>query len=215
MTSPYPAPRTLPELPPSLLGTLAGSALVAIGARRRGASGAAVGVAGAALLALNLPSLAGALVEAGARRYEVALRETLVFDRPIAELFAFCANFEHFPEIVSSLERVVDFDNGRSRWTLRTPAGRVVEWDAMVTKYLPQQVIAWESVAGSPVRSSGLFRFRALAPDRTLVDVTLRFAPVRVSAVDALASLLAPPRSRRLRTDLARAGGQPLRHAVD
>jgi uncharacterized membrane protein len=194
---------------------VAGGALLAIGARRRGVSGTAVGVTGLALLALNLPSLAAALVEAGARRYEVAIRETLVFDRPIAELFAFCANFEHFPEIVTSLERVVDFDDGRSRWTLRTPAGRIVEWDAIVTKYLPQQVIAWESVPGAPVRSSGLFRFRALGPDRTRVDLALRYAPVRVRAVDALASLLGPPRSRRLRTDLARAGGQPLRHAVD
>ncbi len=215
MTSPHLPSRTLPELPPSLFGTLAGSALLAIGARRRGASGTAVGVAGVALLALNLPALAGALVEAGARRYEVALRETLVFDRPLAELFAFCANFEHFPEIVNSLERVVDFDNGRSRWTLRTPAGRVVEWDAMVTKYLPQQVIAWESLPGSPVRTSGLFRFKSLGPGRTRVDLTLRYAPVQVGAVDALASLLGPPRSRRLRTDLARAGGQPLRSAVD
>lgn len=210
-----PSVKLRPNVPPALVGTAAGGALLALAVKRRGVGGALAGIVGAGLLASNLPALTDELIATGARRDEVALRETLVFARNAHEMFTFCANFEHFPEIVSFLERVVDYDNGRSRWWARTPSGRLVEWEAMVTKYLPDQVIAWESVPNSPVRSSGLVRFRPLGSDRTRLDLTLRFTPGRPSAIEALASLIRPARSTRLRTDLARAGGQPLRLAAD
>ena len=188
--------------------------MLVFGLRKRGVGGTLASLLGAGLLAANLPPLADELIEAGTRRRQVGIRETLVFDRPISELFAFIANFEHFPEVVHGLEEVVDFDDGRSRWTIRTPTGRTVQWDAIVTKYLPHQVIAWESVPGAPVRASGLVRFRSLGPGQTRLDITIRYTPVTTSALEALAAMVGPSQSARLRTDLARAGGHPLRLAA-
>lgn len=215
MTAPIQTTRVLPDVPPSLVGAIAGGALLALGVHRRGIGGTIVGLFGAGLLAANIPPLADELIEAGTRRNEIGLRETLVFDRPVAELFAFCSNFENFTQVVPSLVKVVDFDDGRSRWTVRSPSGRLIEWDAVVTKYLPQQVIAWESVPGSAVRHSGLVRFRSEAPNRTRVDLTIRYVPSNPTTADAIAALFGPRRSARLRTDLARVGGQPLRNAAE
>jgi uncharacterized membrane protein len=83
---------------------------------------------------------------AGAANRAVDMRMTLVVERPVAEVFEFCRDFANFPEIVDVLLSVEDFQDGRSHWAVRSPTGQAIEWDAIVTKYVPNSVIAWESV---------------------------------------------------------------------
>ena len=47
--------------------------------------------------------------------------------------------------------RCATIGDGRSHWCASTPAGRSLEWDTVTTKYVPNRVIAWQSVPGSPV----------------------------------------------------------------
>src|SRR3712207_9433639 len=72
----------------------------------------------------------------------------------------------------SALRDVTDFDDGRSRWAIAKASGELLEWDVIVTKYVPSQVIAWESVPNSPVESAGVVRFAPEGPNRTRLDLT-------------------------------------------
>src|SRR3712207_7693070 len=44
----------------------------------------------------------------------------------------------------SALRDVTDFDDGRSRWAITNASGELLEWDVIVTKYVPSQVIRSE-----------------------------------------------------------------------
>lgn len=141
----------------------------------------------------------------GAQRRTVNMRTTVIVERPITEVFDFCRDFENFPAIVDVLLSVEDTQDGRSRWSVRSPTGKTIGWDAVVTKYVPNSVIAWESVADSPVDARGLMRFSVLGADATRVDISLTYRPHHTDVADAIRSLVHPTNTKRLRAELVRA----------
>jgi uncharacterized membrane protein len=203
------APVASAKPPNPWLGTAIGGSLVLYGSRRRGALGTLVGLAGAGLVANAIAPAVGSLLRnAGLARQTVNLHTTVVVDRPVREMFALCSNFENFPRVVGQLRDVTDFDDGRSRWAIATASGERLEWDVVVTKYVPGQVIAWESVPNSPVESTGVVRFSPEGPDRTRLDLTLRYRPAATSLGDAVRALVGPPRASAVRAAMAKASDQ-------
>jgi uncharacterized membrane protein len=186
-----------------------GGTLVFYGSRRRGAVGTLAGLAGAGIVARALAPVAAALLRrAGLARQAVNVHATFVVDRPVREMFALCSNFENFPRVVGALRDVTDFDDGRSRWAIARASGELLEWDAIVTKYVPSQVIAWESVPNAPVESAGVVRFAPEGPNRTRLDLTLRYRPAYTNLRDALRALIGPPRAPAVRAAMAKATSQ-------
>ena len=203
------APVRSASKPSPWVGAAIGGTLVVYGTRRRGVVGTVAGLAGAGMVANAVaPAVAGLLRHAGLARQSVNLHTTVVVDRPVREMFALCSNFENFPRLVAELRNVTDFDDGRSRWTVTTPSGEVLTWDVIVTKYVPSQVIAWESVPGSPVESRGIVRFAPEGAGRTRLDLAVRYRPAYTSLGDALRALIGPPRAPAVRAAMARASDQ-------
>ena len=193
----------------SWVGAAIGGSLLLYGSRRRGTTGTLIGLAGAGLAAHSLAPLAGALLRrAGLARQTVNVHTSVVVDRPIREMFALFSNFENFPLVVAALRGVTDFDDGRSRWAIEKASGELLEWDVVVTKYVPSQVIAWESVPNAPVESAGVVRFSPDGTDRTRLDLTLRYRPASTSLGDALRALVRPPRGPAVRAAMAKASTQ-------
>lgn len=149
----------------------------------------------------------------GAKRRAVDLKMTVVVERPINNVFEFCRDFQNFPQVIDVLLSVRDSQDGRSHWAVRSPTGHTIEWDATVTKYVPNTVIAWESVAGSPVHASGLMRFAPLSPSETRVEVALAYRPQHTTLGEAIRALLSSSNNARIRSDLSQAStqlGRPL-----
>ena len=191
------------------LGAAFGGSLVLYANRRRGTLGTLVGLAGAGIVAHALAPVAGSLLRsAGLARQTVNLHTTVVVDRPVREMFALCSNFENFPRVVGALRGVTDFDDGRSHWAIAKASGEVLEWDVIVTKYVPGQVIAWESVPNAPVESTGVVRFAPEGPERTRLDLTVRYRPAYTSLGDAVRAIVGPPRAPAMRAAMAKASDQ-------
>jgi uncharacterized membrane protein len=133
------------------------------------------------------------------------MRMTVVVGRPLHDVFEFCRDFENFPQIVDVLLSVEDSQDGRSHWAVRSPTGHVVEWDATVTKYVPNSVIAWESVPNSSVRATGMMRFAPLSPTETRVDLSVTYRPNRTDLADAIHALVGSSNTKRLRAEVAHA----------
>ena len=160
----------------------------------------------AALVAgASTPAILRWLKRTGAARRAIDMRTTLIVERPIAEVFEFCRDFENFPRIVDVLLSVEDTQDGRSHWAVRSPTGQSVEWDATITKYVPNSVLAWESVPGSPVHATGLMRFSPLSPNETRLDLSLTYRPMRTGLADAFRALTVPTNTRRMHTELVHA----------
>ena len=130
---------------------------------------------------------------------------TVVVERPVSEVFEFCRDFEKFPEVINGFLEVTDHQDGRSQWKVQTPRGEIIEWEALVTKYVPNSVIAWESKPGSAIQASGLMRFAPLSASETRVDVSLTYLPKHTGLGEAFGALLKGDNTRRLREDIARA----------
>ena len=166
-------------------------------------------LAGLALVGVAASGPVGhALRRAGTRRRTAQVRLSLVVPQPVSTVFRFCCNFENFPTFVRALREVHDFGDGRSRWVGWSPNGRLVEWDAVTTKFVPNRVIAWQSTPGSAVRTSCTIRF---VPDRsggTCVKVAVDYVLPTERIKDAVAALASRKRTRELEADIMRLGEQ-------
>ena len=209
MTSTPVAPSKTPG--PSVLPRLAAAA---VGAALVGASGDRNGdrkplnlllrMAGLALIGFAArPILEEEIRHAGLERRSVAYHSSVDIGRPVHDVFAFFKDFENLPRVIGALESVVDYQDGRSHWVVFGPSRHeTLEWDAVVTKYVPNSVIAWESVPGSVVESSGLLRFTPKSLSITRIDVSITYRPMVTDLGDAVHALLSPRVSAQIDADL-------------
>lgn len=189
-----------------LLVGAAGVGLAGLGAARRSALGTFTGTLGLGLLLRSLTNLpVKRLVGIGAGRRAVDVRKDLFVDAPVEEVFSFFRRFENFPKFMTHVRDVAPLGerNRRWRWTVEGPAGAPVSWDAEITEYAPNQVIAWKSVAGAPIAHAGVVRFE---PDRsgTRVSVRLSYNPPGGALGHALIAALGAHPKRQLDDDLLR-----------
>ncbi|MGH7638827.1 MAG: SRPBCC family protein [Gemmatimonadaceae bacterium] len=141
----------------------------------------------------------------GTARRAVDMRMTVVVERPVGEVFEFCRDFENFPEVVNGFLHVTDHQDGRSHWQVQTPRGDAIEWDATITKYVPNSVIAWQSKPGSAVEARGQMRFAPLSATETRVDIALTYLPKHTGLAEAFSALLSSSNTKKLRADIAEA----------
>jgi uncharacterized membrane protein len=201
------------------LSAAGGSALALTGLARRGRTGAALAVAGGWLLyrgasgkdplyrALGINTAAthpGPL--ASVRHKEgIKVKRSITIDRPREELFRFWRNFENLPRVMSHLQSVTLLEGGRSHWVAKAPAGRTVEWDAVIHAETDNELIAWRSVEGSQIPNAGSVRFRSAPGDRgTEVTVTLEYSPPLGQVGALLATLFGEEPGMQVREDLHR-----------
>jgi uncharacterized membrane protein len=199
-TGPVSRARSSPHLTLGLLG----GALLASGGRsgsaRRFMAFAGLGVIAAAFQ----PIVFDWLVRRGGARRRIRISTTLDIKRPVTDVFAFCKDFENFPRVFGALRSVTDYQDGRSHWEAFAPSGRVVAWDAVITKYVPNSVIAWASVPKSPVQASGVIRFATTGPRSTRLTIEASYVPGTTGLGEALHAIVSQRREDLVRADLQR-----------
>jgi uncharacterized membrane protein len=191
---------------PSLLLALVGGVLFASRRRMSTPARAAATIGGLALIgAASHRPLAEAVRQAGTRRRSGTVALSFVVTHPVETVFAFCRDFENFPQFIGALREVRDYGDGRSHWCAFTPAGGTIEWDTVTTKYVPNGVIAWTSVGGSPIDMTARMRF---APEggNTCVNIDAAYRVIDSSIADAVAALMTPQRKGELVADVRRLG---------
>jgi uncharacterized membrane protein len=103
------------------------------------------------------------------------------------------------------VESVSTTGDRRSHWVAKGPAGTTVEWDAEVVDDLPGQRIAWRSVEGASVESSGSVRFRPAPADQgTEVYVELQYSPPAGALGAVVAKLFGEEPGQQVGDDLRR-----------
>jgi uncharacterized membrane protein len=147
--------------------------------------------------------VAEALRRAGTRRRAAKLELSFVVQHPVEVVFGFFSDFENFPRLIGALRDVRDYSDGRSHWCASTPSGGTIEWDTVTTKYVPNSVIAWQSVGHSPVRMVGVLRFIPEGPT-TCIKVALDYQVLEGSMADAIVALATPSRGDELEADIRR-----------
>lgn len=111
------------------------------------------------------------------RKLGKPVKRAVTIGKPASEVYAFWRKLEQLPQFMSWVESVRDLGGGLSRWTVKTPAGVSIEYDAEITEDVPGRRIAWRSLAGATVPNCGQVTFVDAPGGRgTEVIVELRVA---------------------------------------
>jgi uncharacterized membrane protein len=130
---------------------------------------------------------------------------TVTIGRPREDVYAFWRDLPNLAGIMENIERIDTIDAKRSRWVVKGPAGKTVEWDSIVTDDEPGRLIAWRSVEGAEVRSSGRVEFLDAAPGRgTMVRATIAYDPPGGTIGQWIAKLFQREPNLQVRRDLRR-----------
>lgn len=132
----------------------------------------------------------------------IEIQKTTWIQAPVDLVYAFWSRPENFARIMSHVKEVKN-STGSYRWTVTGPAGLGVSWNANVTQMIPNQLIAWESEADSPVRNCGSVRFEP-ANGGTRVHVRMFYNPVGGVFSHSLAHLLGADPRHALDEDMVR-----------
>jgi uncharacterized membrane protein len=115
---------------------------------------------------------------AGVRRRRRMLgepaRQATTIHRPPEEVYALWRRLDQLPRFMTWVESVQDLGDGRSHWKVRTPIGKVIEYDAEIVEDVPGHRIAWRSLPGAPVANRGQVTFLAAPGNRgteVIVDI--------------------------------------------
>jgi uncharacterized membrane protein len=129
------------------------------------------------------------------------VHESIEVQAPLQDVFTYWSDLENFPRIMSNVENVHVMDKERSRWRIKGPLGRTVEFEAVTTEMSPERGIAWNSVEGE-VDTSGQVRFEEVATGRTRIDVTMNYADPPGGKVGEVAAEALSNPEREMREDL-------------
>ena len=105
---------------------------------------------------------------------------------------------------MENVERVDVIDDRRSHWVVKAPAGRTVEWDAVVTAEAKDSFIAWASADGADVPNRGRIDFRDAGDRGTVVTATIVYDPPAGAIGKLIAKMFQREPAIQARRDLRR-----------
>jgi uncharacterized membrane protein len=188
-----------------LLTGAAGGALAVYGLSRRDPISLSLGAIGIGLIARGVTNLEmKRLIGLGAGRRAVEIQKTINIAAPVEQVYDFWKNFENFPSVMSNVQEVRDNGNGTSHWVVTGPMGVRVEWDAVITRDVPNELLAWKSVEGASVESAGIVHFGRNEDGTTSVQVKLSYNPPAGAIGHAIAALFGSDPKTEMDADLMR-----------
>jgi uncharacterized membrane protein len=99
-------------------------------------------------------------------------------NKPRQEVYERWRDFTRFPEFMDNVRTIEKLDEKRSKWTIEAPAGTTVELVTEIVSDVSGERIAWRSVEGSGVETTGEVTFRDAPPGRgTVVTLLLTYDP--------------------------------------
>jgi uncharacterized membrane protein len=208
-----------------LLAALTGGALMGLCLRRRDALGLVAGTLGFGLLARGATNLeTRRILGIGGGRRAIDFQKTININAPVERVFEFWQNPHNFPHFMTNVREVRDLGGGRSQWTVAGPAGFSVKWNAVVTEFIPNKIIAWKSEPGSAIANAGIVRFDRNDGAGTRVTVRMSYNPLAGAIGHAFAKVFGADPKREMDQDLLRMktmietghpphdAAQPMRH---
>ena len=167
------------EHPERWATALGGVALVLWGAKKlsveRHPVGAALATTGASLIWRSARSDTRERL-AGPRG--TIVEQAVAINRDPSELYEFWRTLDLLPVVIPRLKSVEVVGHRRSHWIAKGPARYPLEWYADIINDIPNELIAWRTIAGSALVSAGSVHFDAGPPGRgTFVRVKLQYDP--------------------------------------
>lgn len=187
-----------------LLSSVGGSLLTLYGLTRRGVVKPVLSTAGLVLTARGMTNLdTRSLLGIGMGENGIKVNKTINIFAPVDEVYRFWRNFENFPLFMSHVKEITVRDD-LSNWTVAGPAGTSVEFQSRITRDIPNDSIAWETLPNSQVHSTGFVRFDENRDGSTRVSVQMSYVPPAGAMGHVVAQLFGVDPRQAMHDDLVR-----------
>jgi uncharacterized membrane protein len=133
---------------------------------------------------------------------------TMTVEAPVERVYEFWSDFENLPRFMSHVREVRRTGPDQTHWVVNGPGGAPIEWDAVVTRRVPNEEIGWRTTEGSLVAHDGTVRFRPAGSNATRIEVRMTYRPVGGALGQSVATLLGSDPERVIGDDLARMAAQ-------
>ncbi len=196
-------------MPPAarLAAGVGGTVLMLYGFTRRGLMKPLLSTAGLTLAARGFTDLdMRSMLGLGMGSNAIQVRKAINIDAPVHEVYQFWHNFENFPRFMEHVKEI-HVQDGLTTWKVAGPAGVPVEFQSRITRDVPDQMIAWETVPDSQVQHRGFVRFDPNPDGGTRVFVQMSYVPPAGVAGHAVAQLFGVDPRQAMNDDLMRLKG--------
>lgn len=181
----------------------AGASLSVYGFSRRGLAGSVMGIAGLGLIARAWSNLTLRQLLGWRGRQGLHLENGITINAPVSQVFDFWRHPENFPTVMHNVRDVRPTGDHRYHWVVAGAGGTTVQWDAVLTRCVPNQVISWASAPGAEVEQTGSVYFTQ-AGNGTRLQIIMRYNPPAGALGEAAASLFHADTKSSMDEDLLR-----------
>jgi uncharacterized membrane protein len=187
-----------------LLSSVGGSLLTLYGLTRRGVAKPVLSTAGLVLTARGVTNLdTRSLLGLSGGENGIRVNKAINIFAPVDEVYQFWRNFENFPLFMNHVKEI-STQGEVSNWKVAGPVGSTVEFQSRVTQDIPNDLIGWETLPDSQVRSTGFVRFDENRDGSTRVTVQMNYIPPAGVAGHAVAQLFGVDPRQAMHDDLIR-----------
>ena len=187
-----------------LLSSVGGSLLTLYGLKRKGLAGPVLSTAGLLLTARGMTNIdTNSLLGLSTGGNGIRVQKTINISAPIDEVYRFWQNFENFPLFMDHVKEVV-VQNGISTWKVAGPAGSSIEFQAHITRDVPNESIAWETIPDSQIHHAGVVHFEKNWDGGTRVTVQMTYMPPAGVVGHKVAELFGVDPRQAMQDDLSR-----------
>jgi uncharacterized membrane protein len=178
--------------------------LTLYGLKRKGLAGPVLSTAGLLLTARGMTNLdTNSLLGLGTGGNGIRVQKTINISAPIDEVYRFWHNFENFPLFMDHVKEI-SVQNGISDWKVAGPAGSSMEFQSHITRDIPNESIAWETIPDSQIQHTGVVRFEENWDGGTRVTVQMTYMPPAGIVGHKVAELFGVDPRQAMQEDLSR-----------
>lgn len=123
---------------------------------------------------------------------------------PVEVVSEFWSDYTRFPQFRAHVRDVQDRGEGRSHWVVAEPAGVPVEWDAVVTKRVPNEMLAWKTVPAPRSSTPGPSASKRTPTAAPAFQVRMSYNPPAGALGHGVAFLFGADPKSEMDADLAR-----------
>lgn len=192
--------------PRAAAGATATAMILGAFGSRRSPIAYALAAGGAALLArtiANVP-LRDLMGLEETEQGDVLVQKTFDVYADPDEVYGYWRALEQWPRYMSHVREIQRTDPTHYHWIVDGPAGIPIEWDAEIVDDVPRERIAWRTVEGSMVSSSGVVRFEPSAYGGTRVHIRMGYHPPASALGHTVAKIFGRDPKHQIDDDIVR-----------
>jgi uncharacterized membrane protein len=187
-----------------LISGVGGSLLTLYGLKRKGLTKPLLSTAGLILTTRSITNLdTRSMLGLGLGESAIKVRKAINIEVPIDEVYQFWRNFENFKLFMDHVKEISVQDE-ISTWKVAGPVGATIEFQATITRDIPNELIAWETLPESQVHHAGFVRFDENREGSTRVSVQMDYVPPAGALGHAVAQLFGVDPRQAMHEDLVR-----------